>query len=64
MSGQLDGHVALVTGGTRGLGRAIADALRPNTFDEVASVAVLLASPSMASITGCLFPVDGGTMPY
>ena len=37
---------------------------RPNTFDEVASVAVLLASPSMASITGCLFPVDGGTMPY
>ena len=37
---------------------------RPNTFDEVASVAVLLASPSMAGITGCLFPVDGGTMPY
>ena len=56
--------MALVTGGTRGLGRAIADALRPNTFDEVASAAVLLASPSMASITGCLFPVDGGTMPY
>jgi 3-hydroxybutyrate dehydrogenase len=37
---------------------------RPNTFDEVASVAVLLASPSMASITGCRFAVDGGTMPY
>ncbi len=49
MSGQLDGRVALE---------------RPNTFDEVASVAVLLASPSMASITGYLFPVDGGTMPY
>jgi 3-hydroxybutyrate dehydrogenase len=32
--------------------------------EEVASVAVLLASPSITSITGCMFPVDGGTMPY
>jgi 3-hydroxybutyrate dehydrogenase len=37
---------------------------RPNTAEEVASVAVLLASPSITSISGCLFPVDGGTMPY
>jgi NAD(P)-dependent dehydrogenase (short-subunit alcohol dehydrogenase family) len=37
---------------------------RRNTVDEVARVAVLLASPSITSITGCLFPVDGGTMPY
>jgi 3-hydroxybutyrate dehydrogenase len=37
---------------------------RRNTTDEVAKVAVLLASPSVTSITGCMFPVDGGTMPY
>ena len=37
---------------------------RRNTVEEVARVAVLLASPSITSITGCLFPVDGGTMPY
>ena len=37
---------------------------RRNTAEEVARVAVLLASPSITSITGCMFPVDGGTMPY
>jgi 3-hydroxybutyrate dehydrogenase len=37
---------------------------RRNTTEEVAKVAVLLASPSVTSITGCMFPVDGGTMPY
>jgi 3-hydroxybutyrate dehydrogenase len=37
---------------------------RRNRVDEVANVAVLLASPSLMSVTGCLFPVDGGTMPY
>jgi 3-hydroxybutyrate dehydrogenase len=37
---------------------------RRNTVEEVASAAVLLASPSITSISGCLFPVDGGTMPY
>jgi 3-hydroxybutyrate dehydrogenase len=37
---------------------------RRNTVEEVARVAVLLASPSITSITGCLFPVDGGTMSY
>ncbi len=37
---------------------------RPNTVAEVAAVAVLLASDAARNITGCLFPVDGGTMPY
>jgi len=37
---------------------------RPNTVAEVAAVAVMLASPAMTSISGCLFPVDGGAMPY
>jgi NAD(P)-dependent dehydrogenase (short-subunit alcohol dehydrogenase family) len=30
----------------------------------VAAVAVHLASHSARNITGCMFPVDGGTMPY
>jgi 3-hydroxybutyrate dehydrogenase len=37
---------------------------RPNTVEEVAAVAVLLASDQARNITGCLFPVDGGTLPY
>ena len=37
---------------------------RPNTAEEVAAVAVLLASDAARNITGCLFPIDGGTMPY
>jgi 3-hydroxybutyrate dehydrogenase len=37
---------------------------RPNTVEEVAAVAVMLASDQARNITGCLFPVDGGTMPY
>lgn len=37
---------------------------RPNRVEEVAAVAVLLASDSARNMTGCLFPVDGGTMPY
>ena len=37
---------------------------RPNTVEEVAAVAVLLASDAAKNITGCMFPVDGGTMPY
>ncbi|HET9078425.1 MAG TPA: SDR family NAD(P)-dependent oxidoreductase [Acidimicrobiales bacterium] len=38
--------------------------LRPNTVEEVAAVAVFLASDAARNLTGCLFPVDGGTMPY
>jgi NAD(P)-dependent dehydrogenase (short-subunit alcohol dehydrogenase family) len=37
---------------------------RPNTVEEVAAAAVLLATDAARNITGCLFPVDGGTMPY
>jgi len=37
---------------------------RMNTVEEVGAVAVLLASDAGRNITGCLFPVDGGTMPY
>lgn len=37
---------------------------RPNSVEEVAAVAVLLASDAAGNITGSLFPVDGGTMPY
>ena len=37
---------------------------RPNKISEVAAVALLLASNAGRNITGTLFPVDGGTMPY
>jgi len=37
---------------------------RPNTVEEVAAAAVLLATDVAAGITGCMFPVDGGTLPY
>lgn len=37
---------------------------RPNTVEEVAAVAVLLASDVAAGITGATFSVDGGTAQY
>ena len=37
---------------------------RPNTIEEVAAVAVLLASSAGAGITGASLSVDGGTSPY
>ena len=37
---------------------------RPNRVEEVAAVAVLLASDVAAGITGTMFPVDGGSMQY
>ena len=37
---------------------------RPNTVEEVAAMAVLLASEAGAGITGALLSVDGGTAPY
>jgi 3-hydroxybutyrate dehydrogenase len=35
-----------------------------NTAEQVAAVAVMLASDAARNFTGCMFPVDGGTMPY
>lgn len=37
---------------------------RPVTAAEVAAAAVLLASPSLGSVTATLFPVHGGAIPY
>ncbi|MEE4206943.1 MAG: SDR family NAD(P)-dependent oxidoreductase [Erythrobacter sp.] len=37
---------------------------RPNTVEEVAAVALLLASPEGAGITGAQISVDGGTAQY
>jgi 3-hydroxybutyrate dehydrogenase len=37
---------------------------RLNTVEEVAAVAVFLASDRARNMTGCLFPIDGGTLPY
>jgi 3-hydroxybutyrate dehydrogenase/3-oxoacyl-[acyl-carrier protein] reductase len=37
---------------------------RPNTVEEVAAMAVLLASDAGAGITGALLSVDGGTAQY
>lgn len=37
---------------------------RPNTVEEVAAAAVLLASDAGGGITGTLLSVDGGTSPY
>jgi len=37
---------------------------RPNTVEEIAAMALLLASPEGAGITGALLSVDGGTAQY
>ncbi len=37
---------------------------RPNTVEEVAAMAILLASEAGAGITGATLSVDGGTSPY
>jgi 3-hydroxybutyrate dehydrogenase/3-oxoacyl-[acyl-carrier protein] reductase len=37
---------------------------RPNTVEEIAAVALLLASPEGAGITGATISVDGGTAQY
>ena len=37
---------------------------QPNTVEQVAAVAVMLARDEANNFTACLFPCDGGTMPY
>jgi 3-hydroxybutyrate dehydrogenase/3-oxoacyl-[acyl-carrier protein] reductase len=37
---------------------------QPNTVEQVAAVAVMLARDEARNFTACLFPCDGGTMPY
>ena len=37
---------------------------RTNTVEEVASVAVLLATDMAGGITGALYSIDGGTAAY
>lgn len=37
---------------------------RPNTVEEIAAMALLLASPQGAGITGAILSVDGGTAQY
>ncbi len=37
---------------------------KPNTVEQVAAVAVMLASDAARNFTGCMFPIDGGTLPY
>ena len=37
---------------------------KPNTIEQVAAVAVMLARDEARNFTACLFPCDGGTMPY
>jgi 3-hydroxybutyrate dehydrogenase len=56
--------VNVVLAGPTDESHALSKLGRRNTADEVAKVAVLLASPAVTSITGCMFPVDGGAMPY
>jgi len=56
LEGGLDALAAMFSAG--------ASIKRPNTVDEVAAVALMLARDEAKNITGCLFPCDGGTMPY
>jgi 3-hydroxybutyrate dehydrogenase len=49
--------LAASSGEHSAIGRAV-------TPQDVAGAVALLASPAADGITGCMFPVDGGTLPY
>lgn len=55
----LDGYDALIE-----MFSAESAIKRPNKVEEVGAVALFLASDAARNMTGNMFPVDGGTMPY
>ncbi len=56
----LDGRVCLVTGGSRGLGFAAAQALVADNDDPATPGRLIAAAASY--ITGAMIPVDGGAI--
>ncbi|WP_281362932.1 SDR family oxidoreductase [Gordonia asplenii] len=64
---RLDGKVALITGGARGIGAALAGGLANNAgvefmkeITDVANAVQFLVSDASSWITGVELPVDGG----
>jgi len=57
MSGRLTGRTAVITGASRGLGKAMALAL---AAEEVGQLAVYLCSDDAGFITGTDILIDGG----
>ena len=57
MSGRLAGRTAVITGASRGLGKAMALAL---AAEEVGQLAVYLCSDDAGFITGTDILIDGG----
>lgn len=60
MAGRLEGRIALVIRGSRGIGRAIAEAMASPIRSRRCSPAVYLASEEASFTTRQVVPVDGG----
>jgi len=58
--GKLDGKIALVTGGTTGIGFATALVKRFGAPEEIAKTALFLASPDSSFLVGVEIVADGG----